>query len=339
MALPLSMAGTRLAFCAGLLFSCAALTGCMGSATIRYAAPPSATPTNSATLVGSHVARNDFNDSYACVLVIDGTQVADERHRMCKFVADQSFLVPPGRHKISIGFAEESGHTTWGQSKPIEVDLQAGKTYRVQRQAVSNDMVQVWLADDSNEPVGAVTVFDSANPHDHHDTAFMAGSGVGHPSEKHKLFVFADFGERAQPFETAFTQTFKGLADACQVEAEFLLVPHRVGLSLEAPPAPPSPAEVSSHFSASGADGLLRVKTTNWNGSASQSANFAEPIRGGQYTLAVSLAKGIQGPAEWSATMVQDVSGNTGGEQLAKAIVRRLAVLGGLPHCPDTLLR
>lgn len=318
---------------------CALLGACFGSPKIQYSGPPGVTQDTAATIKGTRSTRNNFNDSFACILKIDNAPVADERHQLCKFLFDQTFLLSPGRHRIDIGFAEESGERTWGSGKQVSATLEAGKTYTVQRRMTAPDIVQVWLADDNGTAVSDIQEFNVNIPSSTSTNVPLANTGLQHVAPKQRLFVYADFGDRAKPFEDAFTANFQALTTACNAQSSVLLAPHAIGLTLNAP-HPPSEAEIQAQAKAFSADSLLRIRTTRWTGPGSPPADVAEPYTWGVFEIDTRLFNGISGPVEWNAQWAPKIAGGKdGGREFARTLVRRLANQGAFANCPETVLR
>lgn len=289
-----------------------------------------------ATLAGSKAARNGANDSFACVLQIDGQFIADSKHQFCKFLWDQPLLVSPGKHLLRIGYGEESGLHFWGDGKFVDVDLQAGRTYKVERRTFADDLVRVWVADDHGAPVSGSVQFSTVESSADVPTRFLSETAEPLPGSFLRPFVYADFGANSQPFEAAFTRELRALGAACRIEIGLLTAPHATGLTLN-PPVPPTEAEIAARVQDFRGDGLLRLQVTNWSSAGGAASNSFEPIRWGSYTLLTGFSQTAPARPVWQARIEQQIRGDTGGDQLARAIFGHLTAHGAFPQCPDVL--
>jgi len=325
------------------VLACSALASCGGPRFV-YAPPASVASGESATLTGSAFSRRAFNDILTCVTRVDGVTIADAAHNSCKYLAHHRVVMTPGPHTVAISYAGEIGPYTSGSSKTVTVDLAAGQTYTVKGELAGESTVHIWLSDAADKRVADGGSFDVETDWGKLDerihnrppdpTNFNSRDmSVALPEMRH-LLVSVDFGDRAQSFQKAFVDKAREVAAACGIAVDFELVEHATTLTLD-PAKVPSAADLTGKAAALGADGLLRVAVTSWNGQgAFMPARLDEPLTRGRYSLSVTLSQQPFETAVWSGVYDQKIDGRSGGDLLADHMLHRFAAQGAFPRCP-----
>lgn len=335
--------------------ACLFLASCH-TPTITYKPPASATPANSATIVGSVYSRNAFNSIYNCVDMIDGV-VMGTGVFLCKHLARESFLVTPGRHSLELDFQWESGQYTSGSSKAVSVDLAAGQTYTIRGEQLDDPepgkkhKVAIWLQDSAGTILGGRQELTFEDPEAFADRMAAARNAansrervfpmsqsnqhvvdpVGLP-EIRKLLVYSDFGNQSQRFEHEFSERMQSLAASCGIGIRMLSVPHATKLSLDPAKMPPDD-EMQRLAFAGGEDHLLKVVVHEWAGPHAPSGDLARPFYDGAFNIEVALRPASDGGDLWHpAYFYAPIS--DGGDAFAERLMQSLDKHGAVPHCP-----
>lgn len=336
------------------VLACLLLASCHPSK-LLYGPPPGATPANSAALTGSSYSRNAFNEVYNCVDSIDGAKIATGPYA-CKHMSTETFLLPPGTHTLGIANQMMGGQYSNGRGGKVTVDLAAGQVYTVRGDLAdgpasdSDSTVSLWLADSHGTVLGEKLSFKTKDPATEyeatwakmHPTAAEAWPYINFPianqvnpatlAEKHKLFVYADFGDRTQPFEQGFNARFRELAAACGIEVKMVFLAHSAKLSLEATTLPPLD-EMIRQADAAGSDGLLRILGRGWSAKHFAEGGFDTPYTDGGLGFEILLRPVPGTQEEWHPSLMQ-VAVAKGGGAFAETLMQTLSSKGALPHCP-----
>jgi hypothetical protein len=322
---------------------------------LLYVSPSGATPANSAALTGSSYSRNAFNDVYNCIDAIDGVTVGSGPF-VCKHMSKETFLLLPGKHILTLANMMEGGQYTNGRSGKVTVDLAAGQLYTVRGDlpdgptSDGESIVSLWLSDSHGAILGEKLSFKTKDPATEyeatwakiHPTAAEAWPYINYPinnqvnpatlAEMRKLFIYADFGDRTQPFEQGFNARFRNLAAACGVEVKMVSLVHSGKLSLENTTLPPLD-EMIRQAGAAGSDGLLRIIGRGWSAKHFAEGGSDRPYTDGGLGFEILLrpVPGIQ--EEWHPAL-QQVAVAKGGGAFAETLIQTLSRMGALPHCP-----
>lgn len=350
--------GRRAAAALRSAVACLFLASCH-TPTITYKAPPSATPANSATVVGSVYSRNAFNSIYNCLQAMDGV-VMGTGVFLCKHLARESLLVTPGRHSLTLDFQWESGQFTSGSSKAVSVDLAAGQTYTIRGEQLDDPepgkthKVAIWLQDSAGAILGGRQELTFNDPEAVADRMAAARNAMASQEraftmsqfnqrvvdppglpEIRKLLVYSDFGNQSQPFEREFSERMQSLAASCGFGIRMLSVPHATKLSLDPAKMPPDD-EMQRLASAGGEDHLLKVVVHEWAGPHAPSGDLARPFYDGAFNIEVALRPSSSGGDLWHpAYFYTPVS--KGGDVFAERLMQSLDKHGAVPHCPPAV--
>jgi hypothetical protein len=334
--------------------ACILLASCH-TPTITYKAPPSATPANSATIVGTVYSRNAFNSIYNCLDAIDGVGMGTGVF-LCKHLARESLLVAPGHHSLLLSFQWESGQFTSGSSKSVSVELAAGQTYTIRSEQLDDPepgkthKVAIWLQDSAGAILGGRQELTFDDPDDlaskQYASMHPAEENVIYPMSQHnlkpldpiglpeitRLFLYTDFGNQSQSFERSFNERFKSLAAACHVEVTMISVPHATRLTLNPAKMPPD-GEMQRQAAGDGASHLLKVLVREWAGPHAPPADLSSSFDDGGFNIDVSLLPASSGAELWHPPYFY-ASVAKGGGVFAEKLARALDKHGALPNCP-----
>lgn len=341
--------------------ACILLASCH-TPTITYKAPPSATPANSATIVGTTYSRNAFNSVYNCLDGVDGG-VMGSGPFLCKHLARESLLVTPGQHSLTLAFQWESGQFTSGSSKAVSVDLAAGQTYTIRGEQLDDPdpgkkhKAAIWLQDSRGTVLGGRQELTFDDPEQtaerayadkqkglaalygrDEDRIYPMNRSNPHPLDPltlppiHRLFVYADFGNQSQPFEKAFTDRLQAQMAGCGVGLKMMSVPHATKLTLDAPQKLPPDKEMLPLAAADGADYLLKIAVLEWAGPGLRSTDLSRPVDEGRFNIEMVLLS-TSGGEVWHPSFSQPRVAK-GGDAFADSLIQTLGRdHGALPGC------
>lgn len=158
-----------------VLLVLAGLSACgLPSSTNLYVAPPGVTPATGVTLTGfsGPEVRSSKDKDIICVAALDGRDVTafrisgvdprllgsgtnDPNH--CQSLAGFNYLLAPGAHSVTLSYWDYDGYR-FGYGIPVKLDFtaQAGDVIRARRKTLGRTRSAVWLEDASGKPVSAV---------------------------------------------------------------------------------------------------------------------------------------------------------------------------------------
>lgn len=325
------------------------------STTVLYKPPPSATPATFATVTGSASARNAFNENYGCLVAIDDVNVSTHGPFYCKHIAQDHFLVAPGKHRLVIGVQWESGQFSTTPTLLVTAELAAGQVYSVHAEEVADTKpdhhkIQIWLQDSQGEVLGGKQEHEFEDPaasQERWDEVARKAREAGPyyqvkqsnpsplnpatlPQIRH-LLVYADFGEHTYRFEHSFTERVPSLAASCGIGFKLLTVAHAGKLTLDTPVMPPS-AEIDRLAVAEGADYWLKIATREWAGDHAPPNDLSTSFTDGALNIEVELHP-AGGAVLWHPAYIY-TRVNKGGDAFAEQLIEQIAKHGSLPGCP-----
>lgn len=314
-------------------------------------------------MTGSSFSRNAFNSVYSCLEEIDGSRTSTTGPFICKHLAHETFLLPPGRHSLLLAHMWESGQHSSSGGKLVTVNLAAGQTYTVRAEEVEDPKpeehhsLHVWLEDRSGAVLGGKLDMGFEDPEKVGDRAFadrqkamatLYGSDEdriypmtrfnAHPLNPatlppiHRLFVYSDFGNQSQPFEKAFSERFQAQMAGCGVGLKMMSVPHATKLSLDPPKKLPPDKDILALAAADDADYLLKIAVLEYSGPGSGTTDLSRPFTEGRFNIETVLLSASGGEI-WHPTYYQPRVAK-GGDAFADTLIQALGGgHGALPGC------